>query len=562
MWRGGATCARTTSKWRKRLPKAPMPLLNDLLERGYFPIQLPPAFRTDSFAANLHIYQTALDAGPHFSHPEKFSVPKSSYYRRVTSVLNPVGFYRLARDLSAFWGQIQIHYGTSSYSASKPAHNPSIRAIDITKFSQLHEKKIAVSAGYKYALITDVSRYFPTIYTHSIPWALHGKLVAKANQTQSAQYFGNIIDARSREVQDRQTIGLPIGPDTSHIIGEIVGVAIDIAVQTQLGGALPAGFRYVDDFFMFFNARSDAEFALAAVTKALSQFELQINPNKTRIVEVSDLVEDSWRYSVKKLRISAAKKRQLDDIHHYFESMFAMEKRFKEESLIKYGLKQISSSVVKVSNWPVFESYLLKCAFSFPNTIQVVAQILGTYKYHGYPLDLQAIGRFCNSTLRSAAKSNHHGEVAWCLWMCKELGITPQPQIVADIETMESSVCAILTLDLVHNGGLGQSFTPAFLAQFAVAPALLGTGWLLAYEAGRRGWLPGGTAFIQGDPHFGPAGVEFYVQNTHLKPIFDVKPESDAPNFDSDENLDEDLEFDDMDEEYFDAASEEPDDPG
>ena len=89
--------------------------------------------------------------------------------------------------------------------------------------------------------------------------------------------------------QDGQTIGLPIGPDTSHIIAEMIGVAIDDSIRIALDG-WPKGFRYVDDFTFFFNTREEAERALAVIIKCVSAFELQINASKTKIVEVRELV--------------------------------------------------------------------------------------------------------------------------------------------------------------------------------------------------------------------------------------------------------------------------------
>ncbi|WP_321150976.1 RNA-directed DNA polymerase, partial [Aeromonas jandaei] len=213
----------------------------------------------------------------------------------------------------------------------------------------------------------DISSFFPSIYTHSIPWALHTKSTAKAQRKKSDTYYGNILDQRCMRMQDQQTIGLPIGPDTSHIIAEIISVAIDQELYNALG-EWPAGFRYVDDYFLFFDSREEAEICLAQLTKAISNFELQINPSKTRIVEVKELVEDTWKYGLKKLDISDQKKKQRNDIHNYFETLFSLEKKYSDESLIKYGLKQISSKIIKKSNWNVFEAYLIKCGFGFPNT--------------------------------------------------------------------------------------------------------------------------------------------------------------------------------------------------
>ena len=154
-------------------------------------------------------------------------------------------------------------------------------------------------------------------------------------------------------IQDRQTIGLPIGPDTSHIIAEIIGVAIDLQLKEALNKKWPQGFRYVDDYFLFFDTREEAEICLAQLTKAINNFELQINPAKTKIVEVKELVEETWKYNLKKLSVSDRKKQQRNDIHNYFEALFSLEKRYNDESLIKYGLKQLSSKIIKKSNWDV-----------------------------------------------------------------------------------------------------------------------------------------------------------------------------------------------------------------
>ena len=489
--------------------------------------------------------------------PEKFSVPRSSYYRRNTSIVNPIGYYFLSRDISEYWAQIALHYAKSPLSRSIPSFEESLRAINLVKFSELHEEKVISGAGYQYAVITDVTNYFPSLYTHTIPWALHGKSVAKKNrQSNTAGMYGNCLDRRCMTIQDGQTIGLPIGPDTSHIIG----VAIDLRLREELG-TWPAGFRYVDDFFLFFNTRNEAERGLAAVIKAVNSFELQINPAKTRIVEVKDIVGESWKYSVKNLIISSVRKPQRDDIHHYFEALFSLEIKYRDESLIKYGLKQISSTIIKKSNWSIFEAYLLKCGYGFPNTIQVITQILFTYNYHCYELNIEAIKRFCNNLISSAAASDHHGEVSWLLWACKELKIDLDPQAAQEVMRMNSSVCTLILLDMHTHGLVTELPDLAALVSYAHENALGDSKWLLAYEAGRRKWLGvDNSTFIDHHKFFGPlkaAGVSFYDESKSSHPIFDFKEPGMIEgkfDFDSDELIEDKFEFDEMDEEYFDKV--------
>jgi hypothetical protein len=85
----------------------------------------------------------------------------------------------------------------------------------------------------RYLLATDLSQFYPSIYTHSIPWALHTKSVAKAKPNDYS-LLGNVLDLAMRNGQDKQTIGIPIGPDTSLVIAEAILSSVDV----QLKGAI------------------------------------------------------------------------------------------------------------------------------------------------------------------------------------------------------------------------------------------------------------------------------------------------------------------------------------
>jgi hypothetical protein len=540
-----------------------MGILDDLLAKGYLPVQLPPGFSSSTFASERSKFASKWSRGGKLPAPSagKYSVARSSFYRRTTAIVNPLGFYFLAKEIATYWPKIARHYRKTNLSRSVPSFgDESLRAIQLKKFSELYEEKITSAAGFRYALITDITSFFPTIYTHAIPWALHTRDVAKVNHGKTPKFFGNILDDKCMGVQDRQTIGLPIGPDTSHIIAEIIAVAIDEQLAKELGG-LPAGFRYVDDFFLFFNKHEEAERALAVLTRVVGRFELQLNAAKTRIIEVKALVEESWKYSMKRLVISPDRKQQRNDIHHYFEFMFSLERRAKDESLVKYGLRRISSKIVKLSNWAVFEAYLLKCGFSFPNTIQVIAHIFATYYHHKYPLNIEAIARFCNSLIPSAAASDHHGEVSWLLWICKELHIGIDDAGVSAVQRMGNPVCTLILLDMKYAGIIKVALDASLLSQYAIPEALMSPDWILAYEAGRREWLGNANdRFITGHKYFGPlndANVIFYDEHKMLPPIFEFK-ETEAKiepfDFDSDGSIENNFNFDDLDEEYFDSA--------
>jgi len=132
--------------------------------------------------------------------------------------------------------------------------------------------------------------FYPSIYTHSIPWALNTKTIAKAN-IKNANLPGNDIDKALREGQEGQTMGIPIGCDTSWVLAECILTRIEEGLRARLGTV--RGHRFNDDFELAFRSASDAEKGLGALQEALADFELSVNPRKTLICDLPDLIESS-----------------------------------------------------------------------------------------------------------------------------------------------------------------------------------------------------------------------------------------------------------------------------
>lgn len=545
-----------------------MDKLKKIIAKGFLPVQLPPGFSTKILSIKVKkigLEWEKIKKDMPSSKPEKFSVARSSYHRRPTSIVNPIPYYFMAKEISSSWKEIQKHYKKSKLSLSKPTIPGTDRSINLTKFGELHEEKIIRSSGYRYALITDITQFFPTIYTHTISWALHGKSEAK-NHKKDKNYLGNILDNCSMAMQEWQTMGLPIGPDSSHVLAEIIGVAIDLKIKEYLG-CWPPGYRYVDDFYLFFSTRNKAEAALSKIIKSINYFELHINANKTKIIKIKEIIDDSWKYSVKQLGISDDKKIQRRDIHKFFESLFQLAEKFGDESVVKYGVRYISTKIVKKSNWDIFEPYLLKTGFSYPNTIQTIAHVLSTYKYHDYGLNLENIERFANSLVTEHSISDHHSEVAWSLWILKELSLKLNNESIEALSNINSSVCILIALDLINSGNARSKLDKKHINSFANKNALYESMWLLAYEGGLKGWIGRNKDYIKEDRFFSHLlknKVYFYDQEAKCTPLFDVKdtlPEKLTPDalsalFDSNKNIDDLFDFEDVDDEYFDNESE------
>jgi len=109
----------------------------------------------------------------------------------------------------------------------------------------------------------DVSKCFDSIYTHSLPWAILGKDQTKFSLDESKDTFGGQFDALMQNLNHKETNGIVIGPEFSRIFAEIILQSVDVELLKKLakGENLTHKvdyeiFRYVDDFFVFYNKES------------------------------------------------------------------------------------------------------------------------------------------------------------------------------------------------------------------------------------------------------------------------------------------------------------------
>ena len=143
------------------------------------------------------------------------------------------------------------------------------------------ERASARSKG-KFILQADISNFYGSIYTHTIPWALHGKAEARAalSGKPSEELLGDTLDKLCRAMQDGQSVGLPVGPDASLLLAEVILSKVDNSVLAACAGK---GFRFIDDYELVFDSELRAIEIRTALQSALAEFRLTLNPLKTGI---------------------------------------------------------------------------------------------------------------------------------------------------------------------------------------------------------------------------------------------------------------------------------------
>lgn len=158
------------------------------------------------------------------------------------------------------------------------------------------QRSVALSLEFPYMGKTDISDCYGSIYTHSISWALHGKVQAK-NGGRGSSLLGDYIDSEIQNMHSRQTVGIPQGSVLSDLIAEMVLGYADLLLSLELENDLvPVDceykiLRYRDDYRIFASSREGVHSILLALMKVLSGLNFKLGAAKTAISD--DVVLDS-----------------------------------------------------------------------------------------------------------------------------------------------------------------------------------------------------------------------------------------------------------------------------
>lgn len=181
---------------------------------------------------------------------------------------------------------------------------------------------------YNAMVQVDVSKCFDSIYTHSISWATMGKSQAKFDIEKSNSTFAGQFDKLMQNLNQRETNGIVIGPEFSRIFAEIILQSVDAEVLAHLAKSANMAhkkdyeiFRYVDDFFIFYNEESAKSEIIQTLQEALKAKKLSINTAKVKPYQKPIITE----ITIAKNRILSLLNEEIDPKNEEMEGENALE---------------------------------------------------------------------------------------------------------------------------------------------------------------------------------------------------------------------------------------------
>ncbi len=490
----------------------------DILRRGYFPKELPPPFTTADFAIKQQSLSSSLKKE---SSCLRFSYSRYAAVRRTLFIPNPAHMIRLADVVSENWASIDAHCSKSTLSRTLPKPDAKRALAGSQNLNELPVARAEIRAGAQYVLRADVANFYGSVYTHAIPWAFHTKEVAKANRSSKRSkaggppLFGNVLDEASRDIQSGQTVGLPVGPDTSFVIAEAILCAADALITERIGPDI-MGFRFADDYEFACTSLTEAEQARAAVQDALAEFELHLNLRKTRIIELPDALDTIWIHELASFEFSSTKKSaQESQILRYFSRAFALVRENPGEPVLKYAVRRLSEVDFPQSHH-LLQRLLFQAATIDPGTLHTALYVTSKHQqaYGPDAVDKPTLTRSLSAIIQRHAPLQHGGDVAWALWGAIVFGVSLNNMVVDAIERLTDPVATLTALHAEQAGRLMRPLNKANWTETVTSAELFDSRWLLAYEGFGKGWLPSPAGDPAGkDPFFADArseAISFY----------------------------------------------------
>ncbi len=279
---------------------------------------------------------------------------------------------------------------------------------------------------FRYVVASDISRFYPTVYTHSIPWSIHGKAASKIDtKSNSTALPFNQLDLLLRHAQDGQSVGLPIGPDTSRIIASQNAIKARTsswsATWTTYGSVPRPWMRRRGSF-----TRTESAFVSLVWTSTNS-------------------LDPHWPLSLKLLIRNEFPRLNVEDKTKALSEIFRLAHNERDDGIVKYAIRRFDRENLWVVSWDILEDFLIRSITSFPHSIDYVARVAAwrfrtahdvarapewKFRRAAYNVEVDKWKRVIVSALDRNSNLGTDAEVCWLLWMMKELQIPVPMRLV------------------------------------------------------------------------------------------------------------------------------------
>lgn len=319
----------------------PRQMADALLQKQYFPNiktnkeELPPFFTSLSFSHEIAVKLSQCQ--PRSASGTSFRTRRFDGLVRQMGIPHPVPYAKLVLHIEENWPSLSLKLDADQSMVS-PRYLHNDGRVIIMDYGSTQEKtlrEIQAAQGQRYHVSADVSNFFPSIYAHSIDWALRGMSKAKAGIKDGS--WEARLDEYVENCHNSETKGIMIGPAAFNIISEIILQEIDRNLEAEgLGNYV----RYVDDYSAYFHTLEEAEGFLQHLDRQLSSYRLQLNTRKTKVTALGSSFGEAW---IGEIIRATPRKRSATEGINFLQHCERLAMDHPDKSVLVYAVKSLQS---------------------------------------------------------------------------------------------------------------------------------------------------------------------------------------------------------------------------
>lgn len=395
-----------------------------LINSGLYPETLPPCFVSKDSKRAFHGLVSNLDNNKfHEKKTEyvRYSGTKHDGSRRFFGTPNIVTYFHISSFIWRNWKHFQTNFGLSPYSIGAPKlmEEEDERAIKVPSLSELSKRASENIRYAPYVLKADISQCFPSLYTHSIAWAMHGIEESKADPNKdSAANFFNALDFFVRNGQRGNTRGVLVGPDAYRLIAEFVLSRIDDSLTKMVGKLIVGAVRHVDDYYIGLQSEHDAQSVLSHLREILATYELNLNDQKTRIYSSLEPINDLWAQRLRDHTGRFGLMHEVGKIERAISEAVTTAREIGSDSPLKILFRSFDEAKIYQSHhWEFVEHNLQRIIQKHPHAIDYACLLVAKRKAVGQQIDIVGWKAVADIIIKRGLAVSHDHEVVWMFWM-------------------------------------------------------------------------------------------------------------------------------------------------
>ena len=398
-----ASCGHQASSGDMEYFRLPIPghqyAHHALLQSDYLPgrsqerDELPPCFSSKLLSPEIaDDLITHTEPGPDKNHDRScdsiaFRLNRHANSTRLLKIPHPEAYARLCLVIVDQWDEIMalIKENKESQIVPKISRDNELVSmrpyeadeteshVSILRYSAQRRwattKRLDRAIGKRYLARADIAVFFPSVYTHAIPWAIHTKKKAKLHRRDKGLY-GNVLDERSRNMQRGETLGIPIGPATSNILSELLLNPVDAALRHEY-----TFMRFIDDYRCYCVSRTEADAFIVALEDQLAEYGLQLNASKTSITPLPATTTDPWVIQLRTL-LDAINLSQPATLGSLFDLAINLQARWPNKNVVKYAARALARLATTDDLLHLCTRHILELAFHYPSVMPILARLV------------------------------------------------------------------------------------------------------------------------------------------------------------------------------------------